>query len=214
MFVNALFLAVSVTVGCGVIALLVYVWSAIFDIVMFPDRFLALIFQLIVFAVADPSLHCVLFASASVAVAVYVPILVAFTVPLSLYSALLSTPVCSSPLYVNVFPVGISIFFAVTVIVFFTLASFTVDVLAIFAVISELPTFFVVNAPVFASISNTSVVPLVYVTFPAVPSVTFTVAVAVFPVVPYIIPSGVVDVHDSVAVYFCTVIVMSLFPGL
>ena len=214
MFVNALFLAVSVTVGCGVIALLVYVWSAIFDIVMFPDRFLALIFQLIVFAVVDPSLHCVLFASASVAVAVYVPILVAFTVPLNLYSALLSTPVCSSPLYVNVFPVGISIFFAVTVIVFFTLASFTVDVLAIFAVISELPTFLVVNAPVFASISNTSVVPLVYVTFPAVPSVTFTVAVAVFPVVPYIMLFGVVEFQVSVAVYFCTVIVISLFPGL
>ena len=72
----------------------------------------------------------------------------------------------------------------------------------------------VVNAPVFASISNTSVDPLMYVTFPAVPSVTFTVAVAVFPVVPYIMLSGVVDVHDSVAVYFCTVIVMSLFPWL
>ena len=214
MYVKVLFLAVSVTVGCGVISLPVYVWSAIFDIITFPDKFLALIFQLIFFADVDPSLHCVLFVSASDAVALYVPAIVAFTVPLKLYPALLSTPICSDPLYVNVFPVGISIFFAVTVIVFFILASFTVDVLAIFAVISELPTFLVVNAPVFASISNTSVDPLMYVTFPAVPSVTFTVAVAVFPVVPYIILSSVVDVHDSVAVYFCTVIVMSLFPGL
>ena len=82
------------------------------------------------------------------------------------------------------------------------------------AVISELPTFLVVNAPVLASISNTSVDPLVYVIFPFVPPATITFTVADFPVVPYIMLLGVVVVHDSPAVYFCTVIVKFLLPSL
>ena len=70
----------------------------------------------------------------------------------------------------------------------------------------------VVNAPVLAFIANTPVVPLVYVTAPFVPPATVAVTVAVLPVVPYTILLGVVDVHASVGVYFCTVIVKSLLP--
>ena len=95
-----------------------YVLSSISDTVTFPDKFFALIFQLIVFASVVSSFHLVLAVSVSVAIALYVPAFVAFIVPLNLYSALLSTPVCSSPLYVSVFPAGIVILFSLILNIF------------------------------------------------------------------------------------------------